>query len=232
MNTIGGRIKHARAAMGLSQSQLGKRLGVDASAVSQWEVNKTAPNSANLAKLATVLKRSAVWLRFGTEETIADELDEFAREDMESVIEVDTRAGAGGGGFWSTENNETNDVGYIVSADVKKAEWMLPTMYLRQYLGIYSRNAKIIEIAGDSMAPTLMSGDRVIIDLSQRNPSPPGMFAIWDGVGVVCKRLELLTNTDPHRLMLISDNPKNLTYERTAEEVNIIGRVVWYARRA
>lgn len=81
------------------------------------------------------------------------------------------------------------------------------------------------------MMPTLHSGDRVMVDNGDRIPSPGGVFAVWDGFGVVTKRLEVVPNSDPPTLRISSDNPLHREYERTADEVNIIGRVVWFARR-
>ena len=46
----------------------------------------------------------------------------------------------------------------------------------------------MITIDGDSMEPLLGSGDRILIDTSQRVPAPPGIFVIWDGPGLVAQR--------------------------------------------
>ena len=55
--------------------------------------------------------------------------------------------------------------------------------------------------------------------------------AAMDGLGVVVKRLEHVMGTEPPRLRISSDNDRHQSYERTLDEVNIIGRVVWVARR-
>jgi phage repressor protein C with HTH and peptisase S24 domain len=56
-------------------------------------------------------------------------------------------------------------------------------------------------------------------------PVPPGIFVIWDGMGIVAKRVEHVP------IVIKSVNPEYQTYERDAEEVNIIGRVIWAAKR-
>ncbi|MFC7540393.1 helix-turn-helix transcriptional regulator [Siccirubricoccus deserti] len=89
----------------------------------------------------------------------------------------------------------------------------------------------MITIEGDSMEPLIASGDRILVDTSQRVPVPPGIFVIWDGMGVVAKRVEHVPNSDPPMVVITSVNPQYQTYERLADEVNIIGRVVWMARR-
>jgi phage repressor protein C with HTH and peptisase S24 domain len=81
------------------------------------------------------------------------------------------------------------------------------------------------------MEPVLSSGDRIMVDTSQRIPVPPGIFVIWDGMGIVAKRIEHILSSDPAKLRIMSVNPDYETYERDAEEVHVIGRVVWSARR-
>jgi phage repressor protein C with HTH and peptisase S24 domain len=59
----------------------------------------------------------------------------------------------------------------------------------------------------------------------------PGIFVIWDGLGLVAKRVEHVPNSDPPKVIIKSVNPEYETYERDAEEVHVTGRVLWTARR-
>ena len=86
-------------------------------------------------------------------------------------------------------------------------------------------------IWSSGLEPLLSTGDRILIDVSQRVPVPPGIFVIWDGMGLVAKRIEHEPNSEPPKVVIKSVNPEYETYERDAEEVHIIGRVVWTARR-
>ena len=70
--------------------------------------------------------------------------------------------------------------------------------------------------------PTLLDGDIVLVDLGRRSPTPPGIFVLYDGMGLVAKRVEHITNSDPPRVRIISDNPLYKPYEGSGEEVNII----------
>lgn len=87
---------------------------------------------------------------------------------------------------------------------------------------------RMISISGDSMSPVLEHGDLVMIDSSQILPSPPGIFVLDDGVGLVAKRLDPVPNNASVRI--ISENPHYTNYQRRNDEVHIIGRVVWFAR--
>ena len=91
-------------------------------------------------------------------------------------------------------------------------------------------NLRIMHVEGDSMMPTLHSGDVVLVDLAKRSPTPPGIFVLFDGMGLVDKRLEHIPNNDPPKVRVISDNTFYGPYERTADEVSIIGRIRWFAR--
>ena len=89
----------------------------------------------------------------------------------------------------------------------------------------------MIAVDGDSMEPLLSSGDRILIDVSRQMPVPPGIFVIWDGMGLVAKRIEHVPHSDPPRVVLKSLNPEYDSYERPAEEVRVVGRAAWVSRR-
>ena len=59
MKQIGNQIAALRKAKGLTQAQLGERLGISFQAVSNWENGKTLPDVAVLLDLAHVLETSA-----------------------------------------------------------------------------------------------------------------------------------------------------------------------------
>ena len=40
------------------------------------------------------------------------------------------------------------------------------------------------------MMPTLHDGDIVLVDLGRRTPTPPGVFVLYDGMGLLAKRVE------------------------------------------
>jgi transcriptional regulator with XRE-family HTH domain len=67
MAGIGNRIKKAREATGMSQAEMGRRLGVTRSGVSQWENERTAPTTRNISAIAVLLDVSWEWLTTGRE---------------------------------------------------------------------------------------------------------------------------------------------------------------------
>lgn len=149
--------------------------------------------------------------------------DDFLREDASaegdtvSVIEYDVRVSAGGG--------------FHIDLETKKDVWKFSRRYLADEMRLPIGQMVVLEVMGDSMEPTLHSGDRVLVNMADKRVSQPGLFVLWDGDGTVVKRLEIVPNSEPLKILRISDNPLHRPYEVLAEETNIIGRVVWVARR-
>lgn len=81
---------------------------------------------------------------------------------------------------------------------------------------------------GDSMFPTLVSGDRVIIDTSQQALNLTDRIwavSIYGAGGI--KRLRPVSETE---VEIISDNPAQENQIVARDDLYIIGRVVWLCR--
>jgi transcriptional regulator with XRE-family HTH domain len=65
--SLGERIALARKQAGLSQEQLGDKLGVSRQAVSKWESDQTNPDVAYVAQMCRLLGVSSDWLLLGEE---------------------------------------------------------------------------------------------------------------------------------------------------------------------
>ena len=92
----------------------------------------------------------------------------------------------------------------------------------------YGNNVCALRVSGDSMEPTLHSGEAVICDGNGYDGSE-GIYALrLRGSGFV-KRLQ----TDGKRIKIISDNPKYAVMEENAEsdDIAIIGKIRYTVRR-
>ena len=69
------------------------------------------------------------------------------------------------------------------------------------------------------------------INCSQTRPTPPGNFILDDGVGLIAKRIEIIPSNTSQMLHISSENSAFSSYQRQIDEVHILGRVVWFARR-
>jgi phage repressor protein C with HTH and peptisase S24 domain len=152
---------------------------------------------------------------------------------MVEVIEPDVRAGLGSGGQALMELVRMTESGVVISEDAERDRWGVPANYMHGQLRVRGQPV-VVEVYGDSMYDpanpnamgSLLPGDRVIVDLGDCNPTPPGHFLMWDGTGIVVKMVEVVRGSkEPPRLRLKSRNPHYEPYEVTAEEAKILGRV-------
>lgn len=112
-------------------------------------------------------------------------------------------------------------------------EWEMPEQFLNRQLAIREDRARVLEVRGDSMydplnptAPgSMYPGERVIVDLDDIRPTPPGPFVIHDGAGLVVKMVETIPHSTPQMVRLSTRNPHYATYECSADEAGIVGRV-------
>lgn len=113
----------------------------------------------------------------------------------------------------------------VAEAENVLSEWSLPKQLLANQVGSDS-TMRIIQVMGDSMQPEFNPGDRVMVNTADRTPSPPGVFVLWDGFGLIIKRCEMVPHSTPARAILSSANDQYSTYEMVVSELDIQGRVV------
>ena len=114
---------------------------------------------------------------------------------------------------------------------VEIARWYLPEAMLRHEGGAEPENVRILRARGDSMEPAVHDGDRLLVDTSRRTPATGEMAVLWDGGGLVVKRVEIVPRIDPPRLRLISANSAYPPYTCLADEAHMVGTVLWVLRR-
>ena len=80
------------------------------------------------------------------------------------------------------------------------------------------------------MDPVLSDGDHLMVNIADTSPSPPGIFVLYDGVGIMAKRIELIPEAAPGQIRISSANTQYSAFQRHLDDIRIIGRVVWYGR--
>lgn len=89
---------------------------------------------------------------------------------------------------------------------------------------------ELINVRGDSMQPLFDHGDQLLIDKRDRNPVQPGPFAIFDGDAYVVKLVERVPGKRGW-YRVFSANERYSESETDEEQIQIMGRPVWFARR-
>jgi len=86
----------------------------------------------------------------------------------------------------------------------------------------------LIKVKGDSMEPTLASGDMILVDRSRNFIDPQGgIYAIVIDDMIMMKRLQVLGQV---RISVLSDNPRYEPIETNSDDLIIDGKVLWFCR--
>ncbi|QZD90015.1 S24 family peptidase [Qipengyuania aurantiaca] len=132
-------------------------------------------------------------------------------EDFVAVPRLALDASAGPGSFSAEE----------ISFD----SFRFSRRWLRE-MGLDGADLSAIRVEGDSMEPTLRSGDEIFVDRNKRVGEGVHVVRIGDTLHV--KQVQA---SAPGRIALISANEAYAPIELAREEVEIIGRVVWKGGR-
>jgi transcriptional regulator with XRE-family HTH domain len=229
---------HAREARHMSRSELVRLSGVSKQQLSRLEGGQIRMRLDHLKPFAKHLgftpEQILLWGRYPG--TMPDDHIESSdvlgahRERSEPVgpprgqiPELDTRAGLGGGGVPAREVRKEGR-----HTDPLKAEgWVFPSSFVREQLHSAPAQLLVLDTSGDSMAPTILSGERVVVDTGHKTPTPDGLYAIRDTFGsIVVKRLQVMRNTKPTKVKIISDNPNHNNEETPLADLEIVGKVL------
>jgi phage repressor protein C with HTH and peptisase S24 domain len=210
-------------ARNLDQAALARAVGITQGAISLILIGKTL-RSRYLPDIADALMVPLSWLEGKTDlpgeiaggAIPANLLPAPPAEGEFVMVDVlPTHAGAGGGG---TGEGDFEQIAFARS------------LIEREFRAQPSDMLAVL-VLGDSMEPDFRNGDQLLIDKRATSITQPGAFCLWDGDGYVIKLLEKIYDSEPPKIRVISRNQIYRAAERLAEEVRVIGRVVWFGRR-
>lgn len=218
---------------GITDVDLAKVLGTDKNTLARYRQEKSLPQGKVIERLVSHYNFNPMWLFKGLGEpfpgarakypevcgpevadfqTIPAQPD-FPADDFVFIRQVNGKISAGVG--LMPDN----------SADLQCA-------FRKDYIkrkGGKPDNMSLIKVAGDSMEPTLLDGDLVLINHSRNTVAPQGgIYAISIGSEIMIKRIQLLF--PENRLRILSDNPHYEPIEADPGQVKINGKVIWFGR--
>jgi transcriptional regulator with XRE-family HTH domain len=171
----------------------------------------TNPTSSKLSAIADELGVSVQYLLSGVNSALSPKQKEWA-----DIVEI-----------YSLQIEPTLDKLMVVTVEQAQKPYFFSREWLREQIGTKPEDLRAVFINGDSMLPALQAGDMVLVDITHVAPTPPGIFLIFDGVGLVPKRLEIIS---PNRVNVSSDNRQYASYEAQLSDLKILGKIVWLAR--
>jgi len=203
--TIGARIKRAREARGISQLGLAKQVGVPFQRVSEWERGVVSPSARYLRAIANALSVSLDWLLSGRGPMEIPRVGETCFP----VSRVPVYGTVPGGPPYDPGDPDVIEVIGVPA----------------EYSG---RDVFGLIVKGDSMAPTLVDGDRILVarDVKPRD----GLVVVvrLNGGEYTVKRLR----TQGKMLILSPDNPNFQPLVLSPDDsYEVVGVVVEVIRR-
>lgn len=173
-------------------------------------------NPKNILEIATSLNVDPHWLKTGEGDPDPSyrivEVSEPQNPNTVRIDILDVEASAGNGAYLNpTEQG------------LLSQEFDL-TFFRQQFGRADAKHLKLITVKGDSMAPTLESGDLLYVDISENYFAADGLYVFtFDGQTFI-KRLQKVGK----EMLVISDNPtyKEWTFTQD-DDVFIYGRVVF-----
>lgn len=219
METIAERLVKARIDAGFeSAADAALALGIAYPTYAGHENGARGIKNELAVRYAKKFKVSLEWLVTGRAQAVG-------RKQSGDVPQFNIHAGMGNGGLLSVETDQS---GLAVNPEDSDGFWTFPDSVKAGWRQMPRSYA--LPVTGDSMEPTLPNGSYVFVDTTHTIPSPPDIYAIDYGDGLMVKRVELIPQSDGVRI--VSDNARYRDYELRREDVRVYGRVVaWFQWR-
>ncbi|HXD89915.1 MAG TPA: Cro/CI family transcriptional regulator [Candidatus Binataceae bacterium] len=191
-----------------------KAVGVSDNAIYKWLAGRGQPSVTNLVALARAARVSIEWLATGEESKQSAQAITRAVEHGDFIFMPRNRIRFSSGREGILRSDQ------VVDSIAFRAEWV------KRRLSTESRDLLLIEVVGDSMAPTVEDADLILADLAEPRFRQDGIYLLRHDSGLAVKRIQ---RRPDGKLLIRSDNPK---YEAmVVSTVNVIGRVIWTGGR-
>ena len=187
-----------------------KAVGVSDNAIYKWLAGRGQPSVTNLVALARAARVSIEWLATGEESKQSAQAITRAVEHGDFIFMPRNRIRFSSGREGILRSDQ------VVDSIAFRAEWV------KRRLSTESRDLLLIEVVGDSMAPTVEDSDLILANLAEPRFQQDGIYLLRHDGGLTVKRIQ---RRPDGKLLVRSDNPK---YESmVVSNVKIIGRVIW-----
>jgi phage repressor protein C with HTH and peptisase S24 domain len=189
-------------------------VGVSDNAIYKWLAGRGQPSVSNLVALARAARVSIEWLATGEESRQSAQAVTRAVEHGDFIFMPRNRIRFSSGRDGILRSDQ------VVDSIAFRAEWV------KKRLSTESRDLLLIEVVGDSMAPTVKDSDLILADLAEPRFKQDGIYLLRHDSGLAVKRIQ---RRPDGKLLVRSDNPK---YEAmVVATASIIGRVIWIGGR-
>lgn len=182
----------------------------------KWRSGSSLPGLDKLLALSDATGASLEWLTtgIGNKHYSANSAGNLDTDEFAKVNLYDAEVSMGSGS-WNENDRVIHPIAF-------RRDWL-------KSQGLDSDKCAAILARGDSMEPTIGDGATLLIDLADNSISRDGVYVIRFDGHLLAKRLQ---RSFDGSVFIKSDNP---AYEKVhvassqVNDINIVGRVVWYA---
>ena len=216
------RFKALRLKKGATLSDIARSLGVTPQSVQQWESGRHDPRGKRVSQLAKYFGVSEAYLLYGSAEVKETSVayPESLSSDFINIPFYDATFAAGAG----SHNGDLDFVSEVMPYPKSRLD----------DLQVPYECAHIVKVKGDSMEPTLVDGDIILLNSNATSPTS-GKIYTFDFDGDL--RVKRFTKRLDGSWLITSDNPdKNIYRDEVLSSHNIgqlriIGQVVTIVER-
>ena len=160
---------------------------------------------SNILDFCAMKKISINWLFYGQDpSSLIDSTDKYWIKYFPSIS-----LSAGGGAYDGDDDYEKLEV---------------PSYFTNMLGGVDNiKNIEAINVTGDSMEPTLNSGNIIFLDKAKADVTKDGIYAFVNENGLFVKRIQKRIDG---KLDVISDNKEYPMQIVNKEEINVLGKIV------
>lgn len=218
--SVGGRIVERMAKLGMNQSELARRVKLSQPTINALVKGNNA-SSRHLHRIAAELETSPAYLAGETDDdapvSVAPSALDALAEKMDLAVVPELEIGYSMG------------AGSVFDQYEQKGIVPFQRAWLRSMMRGTIADLFVARGEGDSMQPTILDGDIVLIDTAQKNiRQQDRIWAVAYGDLGMIKRVRRLPGGN---YVLLSDNSAIPPVECADEEMHVVGRVIWIGRR-
>ena len=202
-------VKKARLDAGMNQEQLANQIGTSKANISSWEHGRHSPNLADVLKIA-------VATRCPVPDDVKDQIvaaSKIGEKETGVFVPLLENSGEMGGGAEALETD-------VIAKRLPLTEGFVSR------LGADPKRLRFIGAYGDSMEPTIGSGDVLLVDTGINQVNVDGVYVLRTHGRLFVKRVRQRLSGE---FEVSSDNPNHDTVDTLNGdfEVEVIGRVIY-----
>lgn len=116
--------------------------------------------------------------------------------------------------------------GTFSDSESTESQWVIPAAILSNRTQATPEQIRIFQIKENMMEPDFKQGEWVLVDLSDRHPSPPGTFIISDGFGHMVRQCEFVPGSKPPQVKVSAHSGSFKSQTLKLEDFKVIGKVI------